>query len=191
MGLEDNTIIVFTSDHGEEFLEHGNFEHGHTVFDELIHIPLVMTGPGVKAGIRIPQVVRQVDILPTLCEWADVAGERAFTGLSLMDELRGKPGRSRNVLSHGNMWGEPSSAWRDGDWKLIVPADGNPMLFHISEDPGERKNLAHSEPERLKTMQDSLEAMESAMASLGAGKEVNLSAAERNKLKGMGYSGGD
>ncbi len=190
MGLDDNTLIVFTSDHGEEFLEHGSFEHGHTVFDELIHIPLVMSGPGVKAGQRIPQVVRQVDILPTLCEWADVAGERSFTGLSLMPALRGEPARDRNVLSHGNMWGDhPSSAWRDGDWKLILPAVGNPVLFNIAEDPRERKNLAASEPERLKALQEGLQALEGAMASLRPGEEVNLSAEERNNLRGMGYSG--
>ncbi len=192
MGLDDNTLIVFTSDHGEEFLEHGDFEHGHTVFDELIHIPLVMAGPGVKPGQRVSQVVRQVDILPTLCEWADVAGARSFTGLSLMDVLRGERARSRKVLSHGNMWGDqPSSAWRDGDWKLIVPAAGSPGLFHISEDPGETRNLASQEPERLKSLQASLEAMESAMASLQPGSDVKLSAEERNILVSMGYSGNE
>ncbi|MFT4649099.1 MAG: choline-sulfatase [Glaciecola sp.] len=191
LGVDKNTLIVFTSDHGEEFLDHGNFEHGHTVYDELIHVPMVMAGPGVKPGLRIPAVVRQVDILPTLCEWADVGGERSFTGLSLMPALQGEPARSRKVLSHGNMWGAPSSAWRDGDWKLIVPAEGTPSLFNMVQDPREQTNLATSEPERLKRLLASLKAMEGAMASLRPGADVNLSPEERDKFRGMGYSGGE
>lgn len=191
MGLDENTLIVFTSDHGEEFLDHGNFEHGHTVYDELIHIPMVMVGPGVKPGGRVSQVVRQVDILPTLCEAADIAGERTFTGLSLVPELRGEPGRDRRVLSHGNMWGLPSSAWRDGDWKLIVPAGGSPELYNMVQDPGELTNLAGQEPERLKKLQESLQAMENAMSSLQPGSAVNLSAQELDGFKGMGYGGGE
>ena len=61
----DNTVMIITSDHGEEFGEHNNYEHGHSLYNELLHVPLIISGPGISpATITAP--VRLLDILPTV-----------------------------------------------------------------------------------------------------------------------------
>ncbi|HRV80298.1 MAG: sulfatase [Planctomycetes bacterium] len=191
MGLLDNTLIVLCADHGEEFLDHGGFEHGHTVYDELIHVPLMLVGPGAQAGLRVPQTVRMIDVLPTLCQWADVAGERQFAGKSLMPFLEGKGGESRRALAHGNMWGPPHTALRDGGWKLIESGDGSQQLFHVAEDAREQKNLATQDTQRLEDLRQELSTIESAMSVLGKGKDVQLTPEELESLKASGYGGGE
>ncbi|MEZ5976255.1 MAG: sulfatase [Planctomycetota bacterium] len=190
LGLEDDTIVVLCGDHGEEFLDHGGFEHGHTVYDELIHVPLVMAGPGIAGGKVVEPTVRMIDVLPTLCEWADVGPERTFVGHSLMPMLQGTGGASRPVLSHGNMWGEPHTAWRSGDWKLIVAGDGHRELFDMRADPKELENRAAGEVPRADEMAQRLHELEDAMARLGSGAAVQLTEAERERLRSFGYGGG-
>ena len=51
-GLVENTVIILTADHGEEFLEHGGVGHGHTLYEEMIHVPLIVSGPGFERGVR-------------------------------------------------------------------------------------------------------------------------------------------
>ena len=191
LGLGEDTLIVLCGDHGEEFLDHGGFEHGHTVYEELIHVPLIMAGPGAQAGGRVPQPVRMIDVLPTLCEWADVGGERSFVGQSLMPALRGEAVSARSVLAHGNMWGDPYTAWREGDYKLIVSGQGERELYRLDLDPLEQQDLVASEPERAEALAQELQSMEAAMAALGLGSDVSLSEAEREALKASGYGGGD
>src|SRR5688500_14372830 len=68
-GLYDRAVIVFTADHGEEFLDHGQWTHGKTVFDELFRIPLIVKFPqGQSAGARVKQQVQAVDVLPTVLQ---------------------------------------------------------------------------------------------------------------------------
>lgn len=83
-GLSDNTLIVVTSDHGEEFLEHGGVDHGHTLYQELVHIPLIMSGPGISEGMVDSTTVGQFDILPTLLAWAGLESDAYFDGTNIL-----------------------------------------------------------------------------------------------------------
>lgn len=83
-GLADNTLIVVTSDHGEEFLEHGGVDHGHTLYQELVHIPLIMAGPGIGEGLTNSTTVGQFDILPTLLAWAGLESDAHFDGTDIL-----------------------------------------------------------------------------------------------------------
>jgi arylsulfatase A-like enzyme len=65
-GLRDDTLVVITSDHGEEFLEHGGVLHGGTQFDEVLRVPLILRGPGIPADTRLAEPVSVVDVLPTV-----------------------------------------------------------------------------------------------------------------------------
>jgi len=67
-----NTLVVVTADHGEEFLDHGGMLHSRSLFDELLHVPLVVRGPGVPAGLRVTEQVRGVDIAATLLDAAQL-----------------------------------------------------------------------------------------------------------------------
>jgi len=87
-GLTQNTLIVFLSDHGEEFFEHGGFEHGHSLFGELLRAPFILSMPGrVPEGRRVPEQVRLVDVLPTLLDLLGMESEDHFEGRSLAGRL--------------------------------------------------------------------------------------------------------
>ncbi len=86
-GDYDDTVIVLTSDHGEEFNEHGGFWHGVTLYDEQIHVPLIVKLPESRlAGSRVPWQVRQVDVAPTLATLAGAPLPELWQGTDLLDE---------------------------------------------------------------------------------------------------------
>lgn len=70
LGLDDQTLILFTADHGEEFLEHGRYGHGHSVFEEVVHVPLIVAGPGVPSGMRQSEPVSNRHVAPTIAWYA-------------------------------------------------------------------------------------------------------------------------
>ncbi len=96
--LAENTLVVITSDHGEEFLDHGGIDHGHTLYQELIHIPLIMSGPGIEPGVVSPIPVGQYDILPTLLAWAGIENMPMVDG---SDILSGDISYSRSIPGSG------------------------------------------------------------------------------------------
>lgn len=97
-GLAENTIIVFTSDHGEEFLDHDWVGHGATLFNEILHIPLIITGPGAAKGEIETFNVGQFDVLPTICGLLDIA---VPGGLDGSDILCGNIPSSRPIPASG------------------------------------------------------------------------------------------
>jgi len=85
-GLYDNTLIIVTADHGEEFNEHGGWWHGVTLYDEMIHVPLIMKLPNSeRAGQRMPWQVRQIDIAPTIAAMAGATPSPRWEGKSMLD----------------------------------------------------------------------------------------------------------
>ena len=92
-GKLDSTLVVVTSDHGEEFYEHGRFGHRFTLNDEVLRIPLLVWGPslGVPAGKTIDEPVAIYDVLPTLMDYADIASDDRIFGRSLRPLIEGQP----------------------------------------------------------------------------------------------------
>jgi len=152
-GLYDDTLIVVTADHGEEFLEHGGWWHGTTLFQEQIHIPLIVKLPdSVHAGTRVPWVVRHIDLAPTLVEAArgDIpdswqgqplfgADFEAFVAplpepqvdedgveIPVVDDRPDPRTNDRIVFAEQDFEGNQVHAVRQGDWKLIKANEGNP-----------------------------------------------------------------
>ena len=85
-GSLKNTLVVVTSDHGEEFLDHGSWEHQKTLYEEVVRVPLIAHGPGI-APRREPAPVSLLDVAPTILAWAGVAAPPSFTGRSLLAPL--------------------------------------------------------------------------------------------------------
>ena len=144
LGLDENTIVVVTSDHGEEFHEHGSWGHGHSIFQELLHVPLVVRYPGVgRPGARVPHVVSTMGIAPTVLEATGHEVPAAFEGRSLMPFVRGAsaPGpwvafsdfqENRRVIRGGSGLEE---------WKLVLRSSLTYVLFDLKNDPGEQHEV--------------------------------------------------
>lgn len=183
-------FLVLTSDHGEEFLDHGGFEHGHTLYQELLHVPLFIAGPGI-APRRIATPVGHIDVAPTICELAALSPPDSFRGRSLARPLRnGEDLQPRGILAEGNMWGPARTSWRHGAWKLIRPSTSSETaeLYDLDNDPHERRNLAASNWERYDELEDDLSAV-LLMLERGPGETAPLSADVLDSLEELGYLG--
>jgi arylsulfatase A-like enzyme len=121
LGLSDKTLVIVLSDHGEGFFEHGTVEHGNSVYEELLHVPLIMRLPGVvPAGRRIGGNISHVDLMPTVLGLLGVAGPSHMQGIDLSPVIRGgQPVPERLIYSELAAWGFKLRAVRWGDRKLI------------------------------------------------------------------------
>lgn len=143
--LLESSLLVFTSDHGEELFDHGGFEHGHTLYQELLRIPLIVRGPGVRPG-RHREPVSLVDIPARIIEAAGlrdlVQGEgRSFWGL--LTVAQSLP--SAQLAAQWNVSGPERQALIDWPHKLLLNLEsGGSRLFDLTEDPGEQRPLGPS-----------------------------------------------
>jgi arylsulfatase len=164
LGLWDDTLFVLTSDHGEEFFEHGVLGHGFSLFQEVVRVPLVFRGPGVPAGAVIEEPVQILDLAGTVLELAGGAGGRFGDGRSFAARVRSPAGSPPEPIFMESEFGQDDSNHRAfvftgvrlGRWKLVLteeneffpPEDrrhGREALFDLSQDPGERENLFRAE----------------------------------------------
>jgi choline-sulfatase len=160
-GRLDDTLLVVTSDHGEALGEHGEDVHGYFVYEATLRVPLIIRGPGVKAGTRLEGVARTIDLFSTIVELARLGGDPPVTsGRSLAPALAGQ--RVSEEASFGESlmpllqygWSD-LRAVRDGRWKYILAP--KPELYDLDRDPGELRNLVDAEPARARALRGSLE----------------------------------
>lgn len=193
-GLLENSIVVVTSDHGEEFLEHGGFEHGHTLYQELTHVPLILSAPGRLAARRIATRVGLVDVGPTLCELAGIAPPATARGSSLVPLALGQaPDTAGPLLAHGNFWGPALESLIVGPHKLILPAESEntPMLFDLEQDGREQNDLVPERPDLVELLVQGFMQARARLAQQAQGVEIELDARRLDQLRGLGYAGED
>ena len=166
MDLADDVLMIITSDHGEEFFERGSWGHAHTLYEEVIHVPLIVKGPGIAGARRWPGQVRGVDILPTLMEAFSLADPVRLAGISLWPLLKEgmdhqmmdgapAPSGSRPAFMETSRFGSNVIGVRRDDWKAILDLEhGREHLFDLSQDPGEEHNLAAARPARMGQMRE-------------------------------------
>ena len=140
--LLDTSMIVLTSDHGEELFDHGGFEHGHAMWQELIHVPLVVWAPGVEPG-RESAPVSLVDVMPTVLDTLGIASPTRFDGISLWPNLSAVvPLPDRPLFAEGIHYGSPQSAVVRWPHKIIVSHQDDVIgVFDLERDPHERNDL--------------------------------------------------
>lgn len=163
-GVAGNTVVVVTSDHGEELFDHGSFGHKRKLFDESIRIPLVVRFPGhVPAGMRIPDPAQIVDIAPTILELADAEPLPEISGRSLLPRLAGVSPTGSN-LAVSELVTNPDTndsllAVRSADWKIIVERGSGKTrgLWNLAIDPQEKKNVFGIDRDLTSTAVTSLE----------------------------------
>jgi arylsulfatase A-like enzyme len=152
--LEDeNTLMVLTSDHGEEFLDHGGWIHRRTLFNEVLNVPLTFVYTGkLPSGKIIETSVRSIDIAPTILELIGVVPPEDFEGRSLMPLIKGTETDNRIVISQLESRVSQYNAIIIDNYKLIKMNLFNALmkknfLFRLDEDPGENKNVIGAYPE--------------------------------------------
>lgn len=196
-GLLDESIVILTADHGEEFGEHGGTGHGITVFEECVRVPLVVWAPGLAPG-RSRALVSLADVPPTLLEMAGVPAP---------------PGFARQARSfRGLMTGGPAADWNRAYSELVYPSKGIAYalregdekvvhivrdkvgrrqwtgLFDLRRDPSEQTNLTPSRAGRAGTLMQSLLAERDAHLALSVeSRSEPLDEEATEKLRALGY----
>ena len=206
LGLDRRTLVVFTSDHGEEFLEHGKTFHQQTAYGELANVPLFFWWPGrVPAGKRVPEMVQSIDIMPTLLELSGVPVPGGIQGASLVPFLKGErnPAWPRPAVTEasGRMAAtqeevEESFAIALEGWKLVHhprrPA-GRPEyeLFDRRRDPLDQVDLAPEHPDVVERLAKELHAWRKLAESMRLPPDSqlagSLNAEELERLRALGY----
>ncbi len=188
-----NTLMVVTSDHGEEFLDHGSWEHQKTLYEEVIRVPLVVSGPGLAAR-REALPVSLLDVAPTILEFLQVPPPAAMKGVSLLRKV----GETRQMYGETDHTtdGARLSFLRGGatSWKAILRSDPakrderSSEWYDLATDPAERNSRPPAEALRA-----SIEARARDLAlrsrSSASAKAVELSAEQKEKLRALGYVG--
>jgi arylsulfatase A-like enzyme len=193
LGLYDNSLIVICADHGEEFLERGDHWIGHTktVYQELIHVPLMIRLPG-EAGARvIDEHVGLVDFAPTILalNGLDMPDGYTHDGIAL-EFAGGKTPQARAVFSETMRWGTFQAMIRGG-WKLIYdPTNDKTQLINLTQDPGEKRDLSAEDLKNLRGMQTDLHEWDYEMRLRRAKHKTQspkLSREQVDQLKSLGY----
>jgi glucan phosphoethanolaminetransferase (alkaline phosphatase superfamily) len=141
-GRLDETLVVLTADHGEEFGEHGGRWHGYSLYDEVVRVPLIIRAPGGKVHGNVRAPVSGVDLGPTLLGALGLARPEGYAPDGL-DVATASPERAQ-VIRMGN--GQIAAVV--GRWKLLVhPEYGSAELYDIAADPGEHENLVDARPD--------------------------------------------
>jgi arylsulfatase A-like enzyme len=195
-GLAQTTVVAITSDHGEEYFEHGGLLHGFTMYQELLRIPLILRGPGVPPGNVVEMPAHLIDVAPTLFQLAGVSAPPRMDGLDLalawkdpsaVSEPRflfGEADESRRVKHHEVF--DIKRMVRLGDTKLLFDRmTGAVELYDLGADPGEKNDIHEQEPERTALLLGQLERF---MERQGSAQEIGpLDEDTRKLLESLGY----
>jgi arylsulfatase A-like enzyme len=141
--LLENTLVLVFGDHGDEFYEHGKTTHDRTLYQEILHVPLVLWGPRrFPAGRRIEAVTSLVDIMPTVLDYLGLPWENPMQGASLRALIEGRTDQLHEVVWAELRTGSPIQTLVGDHGKLIRNVgDGSWELYDLSRDPREQTNL--------------------------------------------------
>jgi arylsulfatase A-like enzyme len=202
-GLLENTLIVLTSDHGEEFLDHGDLQHGLHQFQESVRVPLIFAGPGVSSGGVAQVAVSLIDIAPTIFEHLGIPTASSMDGVSLVPLLVeadspeavfdfsrwlffeancARPTPQTTLLQPGS-----ERAIQRGAFKLHYDeADESMSLYDLSTDPGETRDV---QSEHLELVAEMLVALKTFLAGERPGKPEQISDELLERFRDLGYAG--
>lgn len=195
LGLYDNSLVILTSDHGEEFYEHGGWWHGTTLHEEQIRVPLIIKKPASEdAGTYSEKLCGLLDVPPTIL---------AELGSDLLPEMRGRDLFETNpedefipeIFAEADHEGNVVQMLRVGPWKYIKTNPDNPrrrparQLFFLPDDPDEMKNLIDAEPTKAEEMELLLKAKyQDVLAGRVEGAAMEMDQATQERLRALGYT---
>lgn len=195
-GLWDTSIVVFWSDHGEEFWEHEDWGHGQSLYNELLQVPLMVHLPGQTQARRVATPVSLLDVMPTLLDLCHLPAPAGLRGRSLASVLRGQTNQLApfKVYLEGPVRGPTLAGVMVGNEKLIYNvAEDEFRLYDLATDPGERHDI-HGTPLAPDTgaLERELRLWSDAALSAVDGYQrtsrSQLSPEVRRRLQDMGYA---
>jgi arylsulfatase A-like enzyme len=197
-GLAERTIVVVVADHGEAFLDRGNFGHTIDLHEEQIRVPLIVAPPKVERGMRIADVVETRAVFATVLDLvgAEFAPDARTASLARLVEGGAAPREAFSITWLPDAlpaWGKRFclSALRDGRWKLIRDFTRDRWwLYDLESDPGETRDVASEQPALAQSLRARLETWTAAQQNLGPSATVPMSAAQLEQLAKLGYTGG-
>ena len=163
-GIEKETLVIIFSDHGESLTEHGIFFDHHGLYENNIHVPLIMVGPNVPRGRTIKQLVQHTDLAPTILEAAQVRIPESMEGKSLWPLISGE----KNEPIYDKLITEESTrmckwAMLKDNYKFILARESDYYnfppreLYDLNSDPEEKNNLAEEKPSLARQYEEELE----------------------------------
>jgi len=195
-GLYDNSLILFTADHGEEFFDHNGWWHGQTLYDELVHVPLMLKLPGASRPQTAKNFARHIDIAPTLLQFAGVQPDPKMQGAPLLDKAGNLSTTTvDSVYAESDFENNIIQAVRTGGIKVIRTNEDNSrklpalQVFDMQKDTEEKNNIA-DDPRRdpVQLTLDSMINMSINCAPAPAQKAA-ISEELKDQLEGVGYLG--
>ncbi len=190
LGLWDNSLIVVTSDHGESFGEHNVVAHSLSLYQDIVHIPMIVRFPFQRNREIVSATVSHADLLPTILEVAGARPGGALQGTS----LRGEAVKSRPYVfseafaqSRGDRrYRREQTAVLSGSLKLIFSSDGHHELYDLAQDPGETANLYISGSAVASKLESVARGWRNS-APKATGGQGKLDPATVEKLRSLGY----
>jgi arylsulfatase A-like enzyme len=195
MGYGNNTLLIILADHGDEFMEHGGVAHGHTLYEELIRVPLIMKGPAIPKKVQISGLAQSIDIAPTILDILDLQPDREMEGKSLVPLIF----RGEDV--HDYVYSERKTLNTEGflrtirsrRWKLIRDFETKQnLLFDLENDPGEVANVQDQYPQITADLELRLsEWLNRENAKVNKTRfqsAVKIDEATKERLKSLGYA---
>lgn len=195
-GLWEDTVVVFVGDHGEEFLDHGGWEHGRTLHAEMLDVPLIVHVPGAGSGRVVERQAQQVDVAPTVLDALGLAIPGSVEGRSLLPWIdpAGRPAvpdldPEEAAFSWLDNHGVRSAAATTPAWKLIENRSPHAasLLYDRRNDPGERQDRASDLPVRTGYLGTRLHTAERPRKGTLKAGEGTLDAELRKQLQALGY----
>jgi arylsulfatase A-like enzyme len=190
--LWEDSLVVVVSDHGEEFQEHRSMEHGHNLYEETLHIPLLVKPPGGRPdGMRkrVSEHVGLVDVARSMLHMSALSIPPSFDGRSLVPLMR-RRGEDRDVLASLDAAHWHMDALVHGHYKWILDEESDEQeLYDLSTDPGETRSLVHTRlelAERMRALYKEAHARAHGSDEAEPGK-VDLTEEEKDKLRALGY----
>jgi arylsulfatase A-like enzyme len=198
--LWSNTLFILLSDHGQEIYDHGYWQHDQSLYQELVHVPLIMKLPrGAGRGTRIAEPVQLVDVLPTIAGMINEPPKPFWEGRSVVPLLQGKERADAAVYSERINLGkhDPSIIEERGNIETSMIRDGMKAILHrevdrislydIIQDPEERIDLAPKKPQKAKKLREELEAWLDRRKPLKGIVETDLTKEQLESLRALGY----
>jgi arylsulfatase A-like enzyme len=191
-GIDRNALVAVTSDHGEEFLEHGSWEHQKTLYEEVIRVPLIVSGSGV-ARRREKTQTSILDLMPTILEWSGAVNPPHVKGRSLFRSLPEGDAYGETDHTTDHTYKAFLRGGQDG-WKAVFSLDGEgrPLReewFDLSKDPGEKHPLKAPADTADGVRKRALERWSNGRKKSITAPTIQLTPEQRQRLRALGYVG--